>query len=100
MWTSTNQFSVALKEQARHCEFGTFYAAALRDRLVCGLTSELTKRRLLLEEALNFDKALALALFLEKASHEGKAFGQQQSAASSGSNQADINKVGVRTRKP
>ena len=49
------------------CEFGNFLNEALRDRFVCGLTSELIQKRLLSEDNLTYDKAVKIALAMESA---------------------------------
>lgn len=43
---SVNSYVVELKRLSTHCEFGTFLLKALRDRLVCGLRSETTQKKL------------------------------------------------------
>lgn len=43
---SVNSYVVELKRLSTHCEFGTFLLKAVRDRLVCGLRSETTQKKL------------------------------------------------------
>ena len=49
------------------CEFDNFLNKALRDRFVCGLTSEQIQKRLLSEDNLTYDKAVKIALAMESA---------------------------------
>ena len=51
-----------------NCKFGTHLDDALRDRLVCGLRSEATQKKLLTEKDLTFKKALDIAQNNETAS--------------------------------
>ena len=44
----------------------------LRDRLVCGISNKAVQRRLLQEKALNFDKALEMALAVEAAEKDSR----------------------------
>ena len=55
------------------CEFQDFLDNALQDRLVCGLRSESTQKRLLSEEKINFAQALDLAMRMELAEKNAKA---------------------------
>ena len=54
-----------LRRMARFCEFGGNLDTTLRDRLVCGLQSEATIKKLLQEKNLDLEKAVAIALSLE-----------------------------------
>lgn len=69
-------YIVALKQLARRCNFGSFLAIedALRDRLVCGLQSETTQRRLLSEKDLTFQKACTTAQAMELAAKDTAKF--------------------------
>lgn len=60
-------YMAELRKLADKCEFGTYLSDALRDRLVCGLRSEATQRRLLTEENLTLDKAYSVAHGMEAA---------------------------------
>ncbi|XP_052767906.1 uncharacterized protein K02A2.6-like [Mya arenaria] len=71
---------VALKKLATHCEFKNFLNDALRDRLVCGLHSELIQRKLLSEDNLTFDKACQIATAMEMAERD-TAYFQPQGAS-------------------
>ena len=55
----------ALPEELRrlsiHCEFGDYLEQALRDRLVCGLLSQSTQKKLLAEADLTLAQALSIA---------------------------------------
>ena len=56
-----------LKKLAANCEFKDFLDEALRDRLVCGLYNEDTRRRLLVERKLSLTLAIEITQSLEKA---------------------------------
>lgn len=58
---------VELKRLSTHGEFGAFLLEALRDRLVCGLRSETTQKKLLSEANLDFDKAVQISHAMETA---------------------------------
>ena len=61
------EFLAELRRLATHCKFGAFLDEALRDRLVCGLRSEATQKRLLSEADLTLKKAVDLAQGMEAA---------------------------------
>ena len=69
---SVVQFLAALRRLATHCKFGAYLDEALRDRLVCGLRSETTQRRLLSEADLTLQKAVDLAQSMEAADKNTK----------------------------
>ena len=50
------EYLAALRRAAADCKFEGFLEQALRDRFVCGLTSEHLRRRLLLEKDLSLTK--------------------------------------------
>ena len=55
---SVAQFVAELRRLATRCDFGEYLTEALRDRLVCGLSSEPAQRKLLGEGgALTFRKS-------------------------------------------
>ena len=43
---SVTEFAAELRRLATHCQFGTHLNEALRDRLMCGLSSEAAQKRL------------------------------------------------------
>ena len=61
------QFVAELRRLATHCNFGGYLDEALRDRLVCGLRSETTQRRLLTTADLKLSDAIEIAQGLETA---------------------------------
>ena len=63
-------YGAALRQLARHCQFGAYLPKALRDRLVCGLRSEEQQKRHLPEHDLTFYKALAIAQSMEAADRD------------------------------
>lgn len=91
---SVAAYSAELRRLATHCEFGDFLNDALRDRLVCGLRSEVMQRKLLSEKAadLTFVKAIDIALSMEMASQNTRELKQDSpSSAPSGA----VHKVGA-----
>ena len=61
------QYAAELRRLADNCNFGDFLDQALRDKLVCGLTNEHVKKRLLTEVELTFQRAHDLAVSMEVA---------------------------------
>lgn len=59
------EYMTELRKLADKCEFGGHLSEALRDRLVCGLRSETTRRRLLTEADLTLAKAYSTAHGME-----------------------------------
>ena len=90
-----SDYIVALKELAATCDFGEFPEQALRDRIVCGLRSEATQKKLLAEKDLTWKSAQKIALAMEMAAHEAPSFasGAGASSGSSKATAADVNKV-------
>ena len=64
---SIAEYVAELRRLASHCEFGTFLEQALRDRLVFGMRSESTKKRVLTEKEPTLKGAMEVALSLEAA---------------------------------
>ena len=64
------QFVAELRRLATHCNFGGYLDEALRDRLVCGLRSETTQRRLLTTADLKLSDAIKIAQGLETAERD------------------------------
>ena len=56
-----------LRQLSRDCQFGSFLDEMIRDRLVCGIKSELIQSRLLSEPELSLQKATEMAVALETA---------------------------------
>ena len=71
---SIMEYDAALRKLAIHCTFGTYFEEALRDRFVCGLRNEAMQRRLLSETDLTLTRAMELALGMETAEHNTRAF--------------------------
>ncbi|XP_024890191.1 uncharacterized protein LOC112466360 [Temnothorax curvispinosus] len=69
-----------LKNLAKHCAFGTFLNEALRDKLVCGIRSEIVQRKLLTEDNLTFERAFQIATSVEMAEGQIKAMGTEAAA--------------------
>lgn len=92
---SVNLYVVELKILSIHCEFGAFLPEALRDRLVCGLRSETTQKKLFSEANLDFDKAVQISHAKETAEKDILAFFSSETAAHNGSH-----KIGEEIGKP
>ena len=60
-------FVIELRRLARTCNFGGFLEEALRDRLVCGMTSSSTQKKLLAEKDLTLQRAIDIATAAEMA---------------------------------
>ena len=52
---SVSEFLASLRKLASRCQFGTFLSEVLRDRLVCGLSSEAIQKALLAKQDLTLD---------------------------------------------
>lgn len=64
---TVNEYVAELRRKAARCKFGTNLEEAIRDRLVCGLKSESTQKRLLTEAELTLVKAVSIAQSMEAA---------------------------------
>lgn len=70
---SVRDFVVEIKRKAAGCKFGGFLNEALRDKIVCGVTSENLIKKFLTEgEELTFVKAYEIAIAFESAERESK----------------------------
>ena len=81
---SIAEYVAELRRLTTHCKFEDtvdYLEESLRDRFVCGLRTESTKKRLLTEKKLTFASAVELAQSLETASKDA----QQQKEEASGS---------------
>ena len=67
---SVKDFNVARQKLSKHCNFGINLNDALRDRFVCGLRNESTRKKLLSVANLTYGKALETALAMESASKD------------------------------
>ena len=91
---SVAQYIAELRKLSTHCEFQDHLDQAIRDRLVCGLSSEAIQKRLLSEKNLTLAAAQEIALGMEAAAKEATEL--QVSSKSS----LEINKITVDTAKP
>ncbi|XP_069105158.1 uncharacterized protein [Argopecten irradians] len=73
---SVSDYVVSLKKLAKDCDFQDFLNQALRDRLVCGLMSEVIQKKLLAEKDLDLAKATEIALAVEMATKNIEEMGQ------------------------
>lgn len=65
-------FVAAFRKLAEHCEFNNVLKDTIRDRLVRGLRSEATQKRLLTESALTLEKAIEISVSMELAAKESQ----------------------------
>ena len=77
---SIDQYVTALKLMTRNCAFGTLEEELIRDRIVCGVSSEKIKERLLRERDLTLDKAIDLCRAEEKSKTQLKCISEEVSA--------------------
>ena len=61
------EFVIELRRLSRTCNFGGFLEEALRDRLVCGMTSSSTQKKLLAEKNLTLQRAIDIIIAAEMA---------------------------------
>ena len=66
------QYLAELRKLTEQCDFRDYLEEALRDRLVCGLRSEVIQRRLLAEEDLTLKKAYEISHGMETANRQSK----------------------------
>ena len=94
-----------LRKIAEHCDFGAVLSDMLRDRLVCGTVHKGIQRRLLVETALTFDKALEISLGAEAADKNslrltgGTSKGDLATAEVEGPPATAVHKLGPPTRQ-
>ena len=65
-------FVTELRSLVINCDFGNFLDDTLQDRLVCGLQSKQTQRKLLAEKDLSLPKAFDIAQAMEAANSHSK----------------------------
>ena len=73
---SIADFVAGLKACAHTCQFGNALKEMLRDRLICGIRNEATKRALLTEADLTFEKGVEIATAREAAARDVQAMCQ------------------------
>ena len=95
---SVAQYMAALRKLTEHCEFRDYLEEALRDRLVCGLRSEVVQRRLLSEKDLKLQGAYDIAVAMETATRQASEL--QASARTPGVQpHAQVGRLGGGSRK-
>ena len=67
---SIAQYIAKLRKLSEHCDFREYLDQALRNRLVCGLRSEATQKRLLAEKDLTLATAQEIAVGMEAAAKQ------------------------------
>lgn len=87
-------FVANFKTASQHCNFGAFLPECLRDRLVCGLSSQAIKRKLLSEDNLTFERAYEIALSMELAEYQVKSMDSDISKV-----EGNIDKLSFRRRQ-
>ena len=83
---TVSSFVAELRAIAEHCNFGDSLDQMLRDRLICGTSSEHMQRRLLSEADFTFKKALELAQGLKAAAKNAHTL----KSTSAGPTQAEV----------
>lgn len=63
-------FAATLWKLAEHCEFNNVLNDTIRDRLVCGLRSDVAQKRLRTQSALTLEKAVEISVSMELAAKE------------------------------
>ena len=71
-------YIAALRKLSIHCKFGTFLNEAIRDKFVCGITSDTIRKRLSSKRDLDLQKAIELAKGLEEAENQSKIISSEQ----------------------
>ena len=71
-------FITSLKILAETCEFGTLRDSLIRDRIVCGVTSDSLRKHLLKERDLNLQKAVQMCQIHESAEKHSVQVSHQQ----------------------
>ena len=85
---SIADYVAELRRLSTNCDFGNYLEEALRDRLVCGLRSEVTQKQLLTEADLTFTRAVDVAKSVEAADKKS-----QQLTTSKKADSAEVNKL-------
>ena len=83
---SVNDYITELRRLSEHCGFKDALNTYLRDRFVCGLSSESVQQKLLATKELTLEKSLNIARSYEAASKDAKMI--QSGSGSSGIHQA------------
>ena len=86
-----------LRRLAATCNFKTFLEEVLREKFVCGLSSEGVQHRLLLEAGLTLDKAFEMAQGMEAAAVDAKEFHSKPKETETAS--SNVQKVNTSQRK-
>ncbi|KAL3999170.1 nuclear receptor co-repressor 2 [Sarotherodon galilaeus] len=60
-----SQYITELKLRAKSCEFGQLQQSLIRDRVVCGITSDAMRERLLREDDITLEKVVQLCIAAE-----------------------------------
>lgn len=80
---SVEEFSIALRKLAIHCNFGNYLDTALRNQFVFGLRSSRIQNRLLETDKITVDSALTTAKAMELSAKGGAEIQQQKEAKQS-----------------
>lgn len=88
---TASQYVTALKLLSQGCEFELLCDGLIRDRLVCGISSNVVRDRLLRTDGLTLEKAIQVCEAHEISSEEGR---QIEQAQTSGSSSVQVDAVG------
>ncbi|KAK0132248.1 hypothetical protein N1851_032926 [Merluccius polli] len=78
---SISQYITELKLKAKSCEFGQLQDSLIRDRVVCGITSDTMRERLLREMDITLEKAMQLCLASETSKAQIKQMHDEDNSA-------------------
>lgn len=80
---TVSQYLAELRRLARYCDFAAYLPQALRDRFVCGIVSQGTRRKLLAEKDLTLAMAETIAIAMETAARDASEVAPSSAAAAS-----------------
>ena len=90
-----NTYIATLRKLARTWDFGPQLDDAIRDQLVCGLSSAAIQKRLLSEATLDCKKAVEIAIAMEAAAKDTHEMMGQQVSPSAGSVEDGVHRAEV-----
>ena len=76
------QFANVLRTLSKTCDFGRINDTLIRDRLVCGITDDSLRERMLRREDLTLDKALTMGRIAESSSSQIKSLRNENTSSS------------------
>ena len=92
-----DQYVTKLKTKAKSCEFGTLKDSLIRDRIVCGISSDSTRAKLLREANLTIERAIDICRADEAMVTQMKMLGESKTTGHA-ANLMEISAVGTSSR--